>query len=471
MLQKVRHYIEHYRMIQPGNRVVLGFSGGADSVALLHVLKELQKPLNFQLYAAHVNHGLRGQAARDDAKFAEEMCRKWDIPFFLKEADIHSLSKELHISEEETGRLVRYGFFNEVMDRIKGDRIATAHHKNDQAETILHNIIRGTGMRGLTGIKPIRDGTIIRPFLDVTRQEIEDYLKVRKISYRLDATNVDSIYTRNRIRNKLLPDLEESYNPDIVDSLARMADILREEDNFLMSYCKNLYEEMACFESERVELDLRKFNNYHSAVKRRLVRMAIEKVRGDLDGVGHSHVEAVIRLAECSATGSRTLIPAGSLNKRRILAELGYNYLIFRVESGEESFAAFEKTLPVPGKVVLDEVNLVVTSEAWDKSKGFSFSPWCIYIDKDKLEGSLSLRQRRNGDRFKPFGMKGSKKLKDYFIDRKIPRDERSRIPLLVDQENIVWVVGYQINHDYRVTDATTNIIRISAEEYKTDGG
>ncbi len=176
-------------------------------------------------------------------------------------------------------------------------------------------------------------------------------------------------------------------------------------------------------------------------------------------------------MAECSATGSRTLIPAGSLNKRRILAELGYNYLIFRVESGEESFAAFEKTLPVPGKVVLDEVNLVVTSEAWDKSKGFSFSPWCIYIDKDKLEGSLSLRQRRNGDRFKPFGMKGSKKLKDYFIDRKIPRDERSRIPLLVDQENIVWVVGYQINHDYRVTDATTNIIRISAEEYKTDGG
>jgi tRNA(Ile)-lysidine synthase len=177
MLKKVRHFIEHYNMVEPGDKVVLGFSGGADSVALLHILKELQQTLQFQLYAAHVNHGLRGQAAREDAEFAEDLCKKCGIPFFLKEVDVRSLAKELNQTEEEAGRVVRYGFFFEVMDKIKGNRIATAHHKNDQAETILHNIIRGTGMQGLTGIKPIRDGVIIRPLLDVSRQEIEDYLQ------------------------------------------------------------------------------------------------------------------------------------------------------------------------------------------------------------------------------------------------------------------------------------------------------
>jgi tRNA(Ile)-lysidine synthase len=471
MLQKVKRYIEYYGMIQPGDKVVLGFSGGADSVALLHVLRELQEPLQFQLFAAHVNHGLRGQAALDDAKFAEDICKSWGISFFLKEVDIRALAKEKQQSEEEAGRVVRYGFFKEIMDRIKGNKIATAHHKNDQAETILHNIIRGTGMQGLTGIKPFRNGVIIRPFLDVARQEIEDYLEKQQIPFRTDATNADSIYTRNRIRNQLLPDLAQNYNPDIVDSLARMGDILREEDNFLISYCKNLYEEMVSYAPKQVELDLRKFNNCHPAVKRRLVRLAVEDIRGDLDGVGHSHVEAVIRLAECSQTGSRTIIPAGSLNKRRIAALIGYSYLVFRVENGEEPITDFEKVLPVPGKLTLEELDLSITSLIWDKSKGFSFSPWCIYIDKDKLKGSLSLRLRRDGDRFKPLGMEGSKKLKDYFIDNKVPRDKRSRIPLLVDRENIIWVVGYQINHDYRITDTTTNIIRISAEQHKTDGG
>ena len=227
MLQTVSKYIEKHKMILPGQRIVVGLSGGADSVALLHILKRMQETMYIELFAAHVNHGLRGQAARDDAVFAEELCKRWGIPFFLKAADVRALSHTLRRTEEEAGRMVRYGFFHEVMEKVNGDRIATAHHKNDQAETILHNVIRGSGMQGLTGIRPVRDGIIIRPLLDVSRQEIEDYLIKHQLSYREDASNADPVYTRNRIRNRLLPVLAEHYNPDIVDSLTRMAGILR----------------------------------------------------------------------------------------------------------------------------------------------------------------------------------------------------------------------------------------------------
>ena len=471
MLQKIKHYMEHYRMVVPGQKVVLGFSGGADSVALLHVLKELQDSMQFQLFAAHVNHGLRGQAAGDDAKFSEDLCRAWSIPFFLKEADVRGLAQELHQTEEQAGRLVRYDFFNEVMETVKGDKIATAHHKNDQAETILHNVIRGTGMQGLTGIKPVREGILIRPLLDVSRQEIEDYLQQSKLIYRVDATNADATYTRNRIRNQLLPTLAQDYNPNIVDSLTRMGDILRGEHDFLTGYCSSLYKEIASLTPGQTVLELQKFNSCHPAVKRRLVRLAVKEVRGDLEGVSHSHVEAVIQLAASSATGARIVIPAGSVNKRKIVAEVSYRTLLFWEQGRELSVTAFETAFPVPGQVILKDLNLRVDSIIWDKLEGYSFSSRCIYIDKDKLKGNLFLRQRKEGDRFKPLGMEGSKKLKDFFIDRKIPREKRDQIPLLVDEENIIWVVGLQMNQDYRITDATKNIVRISVQEYQTDGG
>jgi tRNA(Ile)-lysidine synthase len=267
MLQRVLQTIQTYRMLSPGDKVVVGLSGGADSVALLHILKELQNgPLNINLYAAHVNHGIRGVHAREDAIFAHNLCKEWGIPFFLEEADIPSLARSMNQSEEEVGRQIRYGFFREVAEKVNGNKIATAHHKNDQAETILHNLIRGTGMQGLTGIQAVSDGVIIRPLLEITKQQILEYIALHELPYQEDATNEDSTYTRNRIRNQLIPSLEKDFNPDIVDSLVRMSGILREEEEFLADYTMDLYQKYTRSYLNKLILDLKSFSFCHLAI-------------------------------------------------------------------------------------------------------------------------------------------------------------------------------------------------------------
>ena len=466
MLEKIKKYIDDWHMLSKGDRVVVGFSGGPDSVALLHVLKELKGPMGIELFAAHVNHGLRGEASDEDAAFAEQLCGDWNIPFFRKEADIRALSRALHKSEEEAGRLIRYDFFHEIMENVKGNRIATAHHKNDQAETILHHIIRGTGMQGLSGIQPISDGCLIRPLLDVSRKEIEDYLREHGLCYRVDATNTDTSYTRNRIRKELIPTLMRDFNPDIVDSLARMGSIVREENDLMTEYCGGVYRECSSHGPGYVDLDLEKLLSCPVAVQKRLIRMAISQVRGSLEGVSYTHIGAIADLAARSRTGSVVGIPGSReyASPCEITVEKGYGFLRFRKPGREDGPASFDIPLPVPGKGFLQDLGILMTAEEIDAKNGFGFSSECIYIDRKAVRGSLRIRQRRKGDRFKPLGLNGTKKLKDFFIDRKIPREQRDRIPLLVDEDNIIWVVGFQMNEDYRITPSSGDILKIGVQ-------
>jgi len=467
LVEKVRKYMEDRGMLSRGDRVVVGLSGGPDSVALLHILRELQESMEIRLFAAHVNHCLRGGASDEDAAFAERLCREWDIPFFQKRADIGALSARFHRSEEETGRLVRYDFFRQVRKQVNGNRIATAHHRNDQAETILHHIIRGAGMQGLSGIAPVSEGVLIRPLLDVTREEIRDYLRENKLSCRVDATNADSYHTRNRIRNGLIPYLERDFNPDIVGSLARMGEIVREENDFMAEYCGRVYRECSSREQGAVDLDLEQLLSFHSAVQKRLIQTAILEVRGSPDGVGSVHILAAARLALQSRTGSVTRIPSvcGPPFHPEVIVEKGYGVLRFRKSGQENTPAFFDVPLPVPGTVFLKELGILVTAEETDVKRGFAFSPECIYMDESAVKGSLRIRLRRNGDRFRPLGLNGTKKLKDFFMDRKIPREERDRIPLLIDREDgkdhIIWVVGLQMSGDYRITESSGRILRI----------
>ncbi|NLI60360.1 MAG: tRNA lysidine(34) synthetase TilS [Clostridiales bacterium] len=460
MLEKVLGYIKKHDMLDAGHRVVVGVSGGADSLALIHLLEEMRSYIPMTLYVAHVNHGLRGQAAREDANFVKEFARELGLEFFLKEARVSDLSKKWGVSEEQAGRRVRYEFFGEVLDKVEGHRIALAHHKDDQAETILHNIIRGTGLAGLSGIRPIRDGHVIRPLLEISRQEIVDYCHAKGLSYRDDHTNDETIYTRNRIRHLVIPMIEEDFNPNFTNSLVRMGEILRDEEDFLLDYTNKVFANIAVFTNNKVKVLLSDFKECHKAIQARLIRHGLELLKKDLMGIEHVHIEGVLSMALNSHVGATLDLPGG------YKARNDYKHLILykapaRTEESTGPTPDFQYELSIPGEVLIPQLGIGLSVREAPQSSVLDKGKRCIYIDADAVGGQLLVRNRRNGDRFKPLGMTGSKKLKDFFIDNKIPRDKRDSIPLVVDRNNIIWIAEYQMSDDYKISKKTRKTLRL----------
>lgn len=465
MLEKVLEYIKKHNMLEPGHKVVVAVSGGADSLALIHLLCRMRKYIPLTLYVAHVNHGLRGQAAREDARFVENMAREWGLEYFLKEAKVAELAQKWGVSEEEAGRKVRYDFFKEVLHQVGGHKIALAHHRDDQAETILHNIIRGTGLAGLSGIKPVRDGIIIRPLLEISRKEIEDYCHEHSLKYRIDHTNEEVIYTRNRIRHMVIPLIEEHFNPNFSNSLVRMGDILRVDEDFLDHYSRQVFDTITRHKDNEVKISLLDFLKCHMAVQARVIRLGLELLKEDLVGIEHVHIEGVLDIALNSNVGATLNLPHG------LKARKDYDYLVLSIGKAAEGedlvpVPDFLYELPVPGEVFIPELGVKILAQPEEEYTVLNRGKKCIYIDAEAVQGDkLFVRNRRNGDRFKPLGMKGTKKLKDYFIDNKIPRHKRDSIPLVVDRDNIIWVVEHQISQDYRVTRDTKRLLRLEIKE------
>lgn len=455
MLYRVLDTIEKYNMITKGDRVLVGVSGGADSMALLHILKRLRHELGIEIYVAHINHGLRGEDADADAAYVEDICIEWGIPFFLKKACVSELAKEWRLSEEEAGRRVRFSFFDEVLRQIDGNKIALAHHRDDQVETIIHNIIRGTGMEGLRGIKPIRDNKIIRPLIEVDRVSIEEYLAMENIPYRHDHTNDCTIYTRNKIRHELIPYIEENFNPNFKESIIRMTEIIGDEDEFLSDYVNELIDKNIAVKSDKVFIPLDFLTSCHVAVKRRIVRTCIDYLCGSVINIGQKHIDSILDVCN-SNTGTSITLPL------ELTVYRDYNAILL-IKGVDKKKVEFNLELKVPGLTVIDEISMEIQTRYVDR---FEFKdPYCVYIDGDRISNSLRIRNRLKGDRFRPLGMKGSKKLKDFFIDEKIPKYMRDNIPLVVDGNTIVWVVGYQISDDYKITDKTKNIIELRAKQ------
>jgi tRNA(Ile)-lysidine synthase len=457
MLDRVLKTIREHNMISIGDIVLVGFSGGADSMALLHILKQLAKTMDIRIYAAHVHHGIRGTAADQDADFVARVCQRWHVPLFMERAEVPKLAKKWSVTEEEAGRIVRHDFFDKVLTDIGGNKIALGHHKDDQAETILHNILRGTGMQGLQGIKPI-GGRLIRPLLHVSRAEIENYCYEKGLSFRMDASNKDVGYTRNRIRCELIPYIEQNFNPSFVDTIIRMGRIIGDEDEFLDRYCRELFKTLVLVDQDKVIIRLESFLSCVLAVKRRILRMCLEKLRGDLQGVQANHIENILKMVSDSRTGAVLSLPGD------VMVWKDHDEIIMSLGACKWRTPAFEYSLPIPGKVLIPECNIEILSRRVQHKEVCFTSPWCIYIDEDVIKGNLKVRNRRTGDRFKPFGMKGTKKLKDFFIDKKIPQRKRDGIPLLVDEDNIIWVVGYQTHGDYAITRYTRNIVELKTQ-------
>ncbi len=431
MIDKVKNTMLEHNMM-PGNSVLVGLSGGADSVALLHIMQRLSAEFGFKVYAAHINHGLRGKDAVRDADFSKKLCDLLGIEFFLKNADVRALAKEWGTSEEMTGRQVRYDFFRELMSSYGIDFTATAHHKNDSAETIFMNFIRGSAITGLCGI-PYKRDRFIRPLLDVSRSEIESYCAENSLEYVTDKTNLDTVYTRNKIRNILIPQIEKDFNPNFCDTVTQNAKIIRDDEDFLKKTAENEYKRL----TENGAVNVSELKKLHKSVARRIIRIMIDKVSGTSD-VSSAVVENTLNLCDRNRTGSSCDIT------KNVVARIEYGKLIVAYAKAECDEFSYE--IKIGESCFIPETGYTVEVSYAEEKCG----DCAEYFMLPEGVSSITVTNRRKGDRFVPSGMTGSKSVKEYMINEKIPQNMRSRTGIVRIGDNIAWIIGYRRDGRYK---------------------
>lgn len=459
MIEKVINSIEEHGMLRDGDKVVVGVSGGPDSMCLLHVLIRLRERYSLELVAAHVNHGLRGKEADEDEKYVERFCGENGVEFRGIKVDLKRISSERNVSDETAGREIRYEFFERIKQEEAADKIAIAHNMNDQAETVLMRIMRGTGLEGLAGIKPVRDGVYIRPILACSRSEIEDYCERNALNPRIDKTNFESIYSRNKIRLELIPFIEKNFNSDIINVLNRLADGAMVDSGYLEQEAEKKYEKYCKNKESKVIITKEAFQE-HEAVLTRLIRIAFARVLGSLRNLERLHIYQVIDLQK-GGTGKQLLLPNGAA------AFNNYGDISIFQKAAEEKGAATLEGVYVlrMGMNSIKELGLRVTVEEHPANEcSPDKNEFARCFDSAKAAGEITLRFRKAGDKFNPLGMAGSKKLKDIFIDMKVPQDKRDRTPLICFGGRIAWIVGYKTSNWSKTDKSTTKIILIRVE-------
>ena len=471
MLQKVVEFVDKHYMIKKGDKIIVALSGGPDSICLIHILNKLKDKYGIQLYAAHVNHCLRGKDSDGDESYAEEFCKSLGIEFFSKRIDINEMAERLNMSSETAGREARYNFFDELRESLGADKVALAHNLNDQAETVLMRIIRGAGIEGLQGIKPIRDGIYIRPILSLSRSEIEQYCEDNNLNPRTDKSNFENIYNRNKIRLELIPYIEKNFNKDIINTLNRLSGIVSKDNEYLESVAREKYLSYCICKENSVTVRSGLLKEKESIVSR-VIRKALSELKGDLKNIELVHINDIIELFTMG-TGKEVHLPGG-IHAENIYGDINiYIYKHRKVMLGrevKESYMILDKSSDVneiPSIKFINEIDVTISIRLMEKGENINFGEDTLkrYFDYDKIRRSISLRHRREGDRYTPYGMKGSKKIKDLFIDLKIPKDERDSIPLICFDEEIAWVVGYSVSNNYSVTKNTNNILEIKVEK------
>lgn len=416
MLKKVRNTIEKYGLLEKGDGVLIGLSGGADSVCLTHMLYTLRDELGIKIYTAHMNHCLRGESADRDERFAVSFSESLGIECITLRQNVRDYAKKRGVSEETAGRELRYAFFERIKSEYGLNKIATAHNRNDNAETVLMDFVRGSGLSGLCGI-PIRRGDIIRPVMELSREEIEGYCAENGLEYVTDATNNETVYTRNKIRLELIPALQRDFNPNFTETVTRNAALLCEELDFIESKAEEAYKNVV-----NGIIELEALNGFHIAIRRRVI-IKMMKASGIRD-ISSEYVENILSLANKGKSGSSVNLPGKNT------AEIEYGRLF--VGRAAEETEPFEYTLPLDEAVYIKELGVTARAELSEERDIFACD----------VGAEIVIRSRRAGDCFYPVGMDGKKKLKDYFIDEKIPRRERSKTGVLTIDGKIAWIVG-----------------------------
>lgn len=438
MLEQVAKTIARYSMFQPGHRVGVAVSGGADSVCLLYVLRELAPRWNLRLTVLHLDHRLRGEESRRDALFVRDLAATLDLPFELRETDVAALCHETGENLEQAARAARLEFFKRLTQTGTVDRVAAGHTRSDQAETVLFRFLRGSGTAGLAGIRPVTDDGVVRPLLEIDRPKVEQYLRERGIAWRTDSTNASTAFARNRIRHELLPQLTRDWNPAMAATLAHTADWAQAEEVYWESELVRLVPAHLIFEPPAVLLHVDALASLPLAAVRRLVRRAVECAKGDLRGIGFEHLAGVLELAASQEGHGRLQIPGldifRSFGWLRI-APPGLDTLDNR---------NYRLPLPVPGAVQLPGQRVVVHTELFENTNVTESSEdvynGCVgWLDWNRLSGSLEVRNWRPGDQYQPVGHAGPEKIKVLFHQARVPLWERRHWPVVAMGEVILW--------------------------------
>ena len=320
IFEKVLSTINKHELIQKGDKIVVGLSGGPDSVCLLHILSRLKEELDLEIYAAHLNHQIRGIEAQKDAFYISKLCEEMGITFFIKSINVPEYCEKNGVSIEEGARKLRYEMFYEIKNNTRANKIAIGHNLNDQAETILMRMMRGTGLQGLKGIEYIRDGVIIRPILNIERNDIEEYCKQNKLNPRIDKTNLESIYTRNKIRLELIPYMKDNFNSNIIESIVRMGNSLRSDNDYIESEALIKFKEVSNIKSDSVEINLKPYINLHNSMKVRILRNSIKHILGDTNFIDQRHIDDIIELEDESKIDKVINLPRGIYVYRKKIA-------------------------------------------------------------------------------------------------------------------------------------------------------
>jgi tRNA(Ile)-lysidine synthase len=488
--REILAYIQREQLLSPGDRVVVGVSGGPDSLCLLHVLWTCQARLEIDLHIAHLNHQVRGTDADADARFVGELAAQWQLPSTIEACDVPSFAQKHRLAIEEAARRVRYRFLLRVARSVDAQRIAVAHNADDQSETVLMHWLRGAGLAGLRGMLPTvrmsdlrfvnrpQSGDevwLIRPLLEVPRTEIEHYCQAHSLRPRFDRSNLDTTLHRNKLRHELLPYLEQAFKPRFREILRRSARVIRDDYDLLCKLRAQAWEETVHEASGKaVILDRAAWQRLHPSLQRATVRYAVQHLRRNLRDVNYQHVEAAVRVGRDMGVGAQATLP------RDLLLTVGYRTIVvadrrYVPRPDFPALASKHLSLTVPGttwmpgggRVEIDFLPRSALPQNWARNP----DPWLAFLDAKAIGTHLSLRRRRSGDRFCPLGLAGKHKLvSELLINAKVPAWWRDQVPLLVrPDDQILWVCGWRIDHRARVTKETSQVAMIQL--HLTDKG
>jgi len=465
VVKRVRDTISRYGMISIRDGVLAAVSGGADSVCMAHILAGLQDELGFELRIAHLDHCFRGEESRRDAEFVQSFASQLGVPCFCDEEDVPRYLLSHRMSKQDAARMLRYRYLYKTMKLEYCQKIAFGHNADDQAETVLMRFIRGAGPDGLKGIPPKRDGFIIRPLLGIWREEIEDYTDAHRLEFRTDRSNEETDYTRNRVRHELIPALE-SYNPGMTRTLVNLGSIMTGVSGHLDRLVDEALPSVVMrMNIGQMALDSGILRGYDEALRGSILRRVVGDLRPDLGPLPFQHVENLLGLVERDEVGSAVDLPGGAQ------ARLDHGCLV--ITQGDGPPVITPREVPVPGSVRFSAAGLTLTCEvaSADELPGSpgAAPPGVAYFDLDALHQPLVVRPKKQGDRFKPFGMEGTKTLKELFIDEKISYSFRDEVPVLCDAEVILWVVGLRRAAVAPVTPETRRVLIVRAQTTEAD--